>query len=147
MGKHLAKYLIFSILLYVVLGVGWYFLYGSGELIKGIFQPTEDKIVVLVEAGYDVKKDWSYKVKNIVDDIKNKNQGLPIEVYYFNQTYEPVPKNYKGEYDFYKVSPYGDVDYGKIDAFEKETKKKITHLIGSNNIKKYSKNRNVIVFD
>lgn len=138
MLKHFFKFFIITIAFYIILVT-------TNIIIdKFIFNKITGTPIVFIEAGFEVKDDWSYKVGGIIYDIKEKHKNSGIEVYYFNQTYEKVNPDNFNEYDFSDIEPYGDVNFDLISKFEKENKKKIQYLVGSKNLKKYASGKKFI---
>jgi hypothetical protein len=139
MGKHLLKYLVILIIIYGLL-VGGY--YGFRKDIEG----QKDKIIVLIEAGYNVSEDWA---RNVYRKIENLEEKYIVEAYYFNTLIEKVP-NVDNDYeyeDFYRISPYGDADYGLIEQFKDNLRKqnrRLDYLIGSHKLDKHAGGTKVI---
>ncbi len=131
MTKYTIKYIVFVLIINLLLGV-LSFLFSQ---IQGDTINNKSNIIVFIEAGYNVSERWEYKAERTVRKIRQKHQNATITVYYFNQTYEIIPKNIKGETEFSTVSPYGDVDYSLLKVFEKKSNKKIDYTIGTEKLK------------
>ncbi len=131
MTKYTIKYIVFVLIINLLLGV-LSFLFSQ---IQGDTVNNKSNIIVFIEAGYNVSEGWEYKAERTVRKIRQKHQNATITVYYFNQTYEIIPQNIKGETEFSTVSPYGDVDYSLLKNFEKKYNKKIDYTIGTEKLK------------
>ncbi len=136
MTKYLLKYVLALLVFHTLLGIGWIYIFGGNKAIK-----EKNEIIILVEAGYDVKNNWAYNTQKIINEIKNKNQNKEIEVYYFNQTYEKIEKDMQGNFALNSVSPYGNTDYSLIKEFQKNNV--VDYIIGSTGVEKYIENKDI----
>lgn len=140
MTKYTVKYIFFILLINAGIGLlSFLFSQTPDNIIN-----NKDNIIVFIEAGYNVSDGWRYKAEKAYEKVQQKHRNASIIVYYFNQTYEIIGENIKGEKDFSSVSAYGDIDYSLLKKFEQSTNKNIDYVIGTNELKKHKSNSRFI---